>query len=79
MLLARCDILVGKFTSTLFRTAYALSSTTRDGWGDNIDDVEDDASPQTVCLKPFVSLDSPWCGDAGVRAGRGARGVLFEC
>lgn len=31
MLLARCDVLVGKFTSGLFRAAYALASARRGG------------------------------------------------
>ena len=51
MLLARCDVLVGKFTSGLFRAAYQLSAA-RGG-----------------VLRPFVSLDAPWCTDYGVVSG----------
>ena len=40
---ARCDILVGKFTSGLFRAAYQLSAA------------------EHGLLRPFVSLDAPWC------------------
>jgi hypothetical protein len=96
LLLAQCDVLVGKFSSALFRSAYALSTTSARSWttpsqeeeSDFEEDDEDEdadalaaaevATP-TVCLKPFVSLDAPWCGDAGVRAGRGLRGEPFEC
>ena len=31
LLLARCDVLVGKFSSGLFRAAYALAAARRDG------------------------------------------------
>lgn len=51
MLLARCDVLVGKFSSGLFRAAYQLS-----------------AAAHGV-LRPFVSLDAPWCADYGVVSG----------
>ena len=52
MLLARCHVLVGKFTSGLFRAAYMLSAT--------------HAGHR---LRPFVSLDAPWCADYGVVSG----------
>eukprot|EP00964_Phaeocystis_antarctica_P067699 scaffold40984_cov61-Phaeocystis_antarctica.AAC.2 len=43
---ARCDVLVGKFTSGLFRAAYQLSAA------------------EHGLLRPFVSLDAPWCADS---------------
>ena len=45
---ARCDVLVGKFTSGLFRAAYQLSAA------------------EHGLLRPFVSLDAPWCAHRGV-------------
>ena len=46
-----CDGLVGKFSSHLSRIAYSLMSTRH-----SID-----------CLKPYVSLDIPWCFGLGCR------------
>jgi hypothetical protein len=45
LLLGECDGLVGKFSSHLSRAAYSLMAT-RHG---------------VDCLRPFVSLDVPWC------------------
>lgn len=50
LLLAQTAILVGKFTSGVFRHAYALAAVEAEG------------------LKPFVSLDAPWCADYGLPA-----------
>eukprot|EP00937_MAST-01D_sp_MAST-1D-sp2_P005480 g5480.t1 len=48
LLLSEGDLFIGKFTSNVFRTAYALSHA------------------RTGCVKPFVSLDGPWCFDFGM-------------
>ena len=61
-LLADGDVLIGKFTSNVLRTAYAL------------------AHANTRCIKPFVSLDGPWCFDYAVEfSGIGEGGRRFWC
>ena len=61
-LLAEGDVLIGKFTSNVLRTAYAL------------------AYANTGCIKPFVSLDGPWCFDYAVEfSGIGEGGRRFWC
>ena len=54
-LLAHTDGLVGKFTSNLDRLAFELMTAR--------------ATPGGTCVKPFISIDSPWCSDFGVMSG----------
>ena len=54
-LLAHTDGLVGKFTSNLDRLAFELMTAR--------------ATPGGTCVKPFLSIDSPWCSDFGVMSG----------
>ena len=51
--LSQAHAFVGKFTSSVFRTAYMLSAVR-------------DAVP---CARPVLSLDAPFCFDPGVRRG----------
>ena len=61
-LLSEGDVLVGKFTSNVFRTAYALSHA------------------RSRCIKPFVSMDGPWCFDYAVQfSGIGEGNRRFWC
>jgi hypothetical protein len=65
LLLASTDMLVGKFTSNVFRIAFQLMSA---------------QSARSGCTKPYISLDSPWCFDFRVISGvnTGER-KLFMC
>jgi len=59
LLLAKTDMLIGKFTSHIERVAYQIMV------------AEDD------CVKPFISLDAPWCFDHGVKSGKGDYGTFW--
>ena len=63
ILLASCDGLIGKFSSNMFRIAYALASVRAPKIP-----VRRTSPPDAplVCLPPYVSLDHPWCADHGV-------------
>ena len=54
-LLAHTDGLVAKFTSNLDRLAFELQT----GRG----------TPGGTCVKPFISIDSPWCFDFNTESG----------
>ena len=62
-LLGSCDMLVGKFTSNVFRIGFQLNVA------------------RTACVPPYVSLDSPWCFDWAISAGRSGKGRhhRFHC
>jgi len=49
-LLAACEALVGKFSSNIDRLALELMTA---------------RSPEGYCLKPFISMDHPWCFNWG--------------
>ena len=59
-LLSRCDVLVGLFSSNLFRTAFAMRAA------------------KVEAMPLFISLDSPWCFDAGLLAGHNYESPVTE-
>ncbi|EOD32183.1 hypothetical protein EMIHUDRAFT_202809 [Emiliania huxleyi CCMP1516] len=75
LLLASCDVLIGKFSSNIDRLAYSLMAVRRgrehrreqaEGVAAEAEAASQRASPP-LCLPPYVSLDHPWCADWGVR------------
>lgn len=60
-ILAHCDGLLGKFTSNVFRLAFALSNAVKGG----------------DCVTPYESLDSTWCADFGRRTGNSTHGPFL--
>ena len=58
------DGLVGKFTSNMDRIVASLLSTKESG---------------NSCLKPVVSIDSPWCFDFMIRSGVSYDGSTYFC
>jgi hypothetical protein len=63
LLLGATDMLIGKFTSNVFRIAFQLMV----------------AQSPAGHMKPFISLDSPWCSDYFLHSGVGQDGIRFAC